>query len=398
MTEIAKLKASNIALTYPLKLHIAKISKDAKELHYLAYKTTSGQHEVWDMILNNPHTDNNTVRYAMYNKKEFGGLKINEHYPDDIKEYLKDYEIAIHTSDINQIDKLIDKYLYAENLKRTYGEKITNNYLIKYKCDNFLLGIIVSNKYITLEFLNKIVDELNDFSWVGWDISKNPKCNFQLLSKLHKKTGGFESEIASCKDTPEEVLRELYDCKRYEDDKWLKYYIKERLASNPNTPIDVLEKLSELNVEEINSHLALNPNTPLNVIYKWIFEDDLSESILCEITCDEFNGTQKYNSKIPNEIRDYMEDFALAIGKEYEDFAEKYINFDDCNDSDEFNDKFKLIPPILLKKYYDNYDCLNEEVKKYKGNIKILNNLFKNDYSDKETKKIIRNILKSLND
>lgn len=85
MTEIAKLKASNIALTYPLKLHIAKNSKDAKELHYLAYKTTSGQHEVWDMILNNPHTDNNTVRYAMYNKKHFGGLKINEHYPDDIK-------------------------------------------------------------------------------------------------------------------------------------------------------------------------------------------------------------------------------------------------------------------------------------------------------------------------
>ena len=149
------------------------------------------------------------------------------------------------------------------------------------------MSVIASNKCITLEMGNKLIDNLTDLVWVRSGLCENHNCNYQWLSKLHQKIGGFESEIASCKDTPEEVLRELYDCKRYEDDKWLKYYIKERLASNPNTPIDVLEKLSELNVDEINSHLALNPHTPLNVIYKWIFEDDLSESILPYVICDD---------------------------------------------------------------------------------------------------------------
>ena len=111
----------------------------------------------------------------------------------------------------------------------------------------------------------------------------NPNLPAIFIEEIFKTYPNHRSHIATNPNTPVDILRELaeinfpsynnpntgYPINTEGDEEATKhYYYREDLARNPSTPVDVLAKLSKDGDHWVRSGVARNPNTPIEALAK----------------------------------------------------------------------------------------------------------------------------------
>jgi hypothetical protein len=106
------------------------------------------------------------------------------------------------------------------------------------------------------------IDKILNSDWaVRRNTAGNPNTPADVLTKLSEDSDwAVRRNTAGNPNTPADVLTKLS-----EDSHWA---VRRNTAGNPNTPADVLTKLSEDSHCDVRSSTAGNPNTPADVLTK----------------------------------------------------------------------------------------------------------------------------------
>ena len=108
--------------------------------------------------------------------------------------------------------------------------------------------------------------ELEEFKAMGLEGKVEVRNLVELIRKVQRGEDGREDrfELAKSKSTPPHILEKVYGREMLDVYPKAMYYY---LASNPNTPQWILEKLSSADWYEVRGAVAANPNTP-----QWILK------------------------------------------------------------------------------------------------------------------------------
>ena len=92
------------------------------------------------------------------------------------------------------------------------------------------------------------------------------------ITPISSESPDSQALIARDPNTTPEVLEQLYYDNKSSLDWETRYYICLELAANPNTPVDILEQLSDgLKVDHrIRREVAANPSTPVDILQKLV--------------------------------------------------------------------------------------------------------------------------------
>ena len=116
-------------------------------------------------------------------------------------------------------------------------------------------------------------------------IASYEKTPVEILNKLYDlDTNKYDLSLAGNPNSPQNIIEEL----AMKGD----YFLYINLASNPNCPQDLLKAIAKINDEYINVKLAGNPNCPQNIL------EELSEEVIRK---------KEYNNRPYFEISDYVE-------------------------------------------------------------------------------------------
>jgi hypothetical protein len=98
-------------------------------------------------------------------------------------------------------------------------------------------------------------------------LATNPDLPIDIMQKLlEDKDWNVRKNLASNPKIPIEIMQKLLE---YED-----YYVRGNLALNPKLPIEIMQKLSEDKNYYIKYNLALNPKLPIEIMQKLLEDKD----------------------------------------------------------------------------------------------------------------------------
>ena len=150
-------------------------------------------------------------------------------------------------------------------------ESITLEKMAKEAQDLDLLEHIASNEYASKKLLTKLSksDQIGLQSFVA----ANPNTPVPILRNFYKQYSNhahFLYALVGNRSTPEFILKEIYS-----GDKTKKYH--QRFGYNSNTPSSILRDIYTRNSKNIDILRALteNPNTPMDVVDKLSNESDI---------------------------------------------------------------------------------------------------------------------------
>ena len=220
----------------------------------------------------------------------------------------------------------------ARTLKRSEINGFLKNSI--FKNNKFVLGAIVQNPNVPASALDRIAlmkdSELYHRMWSTWPVmgknrkgfavmrlvAMNEKTSVATLVFLSKCADGYVlSSVAGNKKTPVSILRKLYN--NYLNSS----FCEQELSCNPNTPAFILKKLAKTggkyNSEYTRAAVASNTNTPTEVLVQLSknSESFVRSSVACnsntplrtlEKLCEDSNTWVSSNAKSSLKRRGYF--------------------------------------------------------------------------------------------
>ncbi|EJF06979.1 hypothetical protein ThvES_00008930 [Thiovulum sp. ES] len=179
---------------------------------------------------------------------------------------------------VDAIETLGNKELGIEEVEKIYNE---------FKEDLEVVGQVAMNLSIrtsvydrdqeSSETMTRLLLSLAESSdmMTRWAVAKNPHTPAEILAKLGEdKINLVRALVATNVNTPLETLNKFA-----EDEK----IVTDGLTGNPNTPTEILEKMSSSSDKMVRLRIAENPNTPKAVLEKLTLDNDPDVSKASEV-------------------------------------------------------------------------------------------------------------------
>lgn len=212
-----------------------------------------------------------------------------------IDEYSKEYNLSHYNRDMitsalivsPNISKETLEHLYLfirshDNYLRTFAThpNLTEHILIElstYDYDYVRAGV-ADNNNTPVSLLNQLTYDSSPL--VRGRLAGNENSPINILQQLATDNDPYvRYMVAGNKNTPSNILEQLsLDTESIDDDNSLNISVRSHIASNPSTPIYILQSLSEITDTEyeedieVRSSVAYNPSTPTDILDKLSYD------------------------------------------------------------------------------------------------------------------------------
>ena len=180
------------------------------------------------------------------------------------------------------LEKLEDKSLPLEEVKEIF-------YL--FKEDQEVVGMVAMNLSLRTSvydrnkgkspIMTELLIELSQAEDMGsrWAVAKNPHTPVEILEKLaNDEVNLVRALVATNPNTPSQIVEKLFN-----DEK----IVRDGVSGNPNAPAHILAELAKDSDKLVRLRVAENPSTPTEVLEKLLEDTDQDVAKAAELKLKE---------------------------------------------------------------------------------------------------------------